>query len=313
VRAVSYIAAGPEVTVDPSRAPDFDGATDAGRVRTTNQDQFLIAELSKTLVVHQTSHEIADSTRLTGRRPGYLFVVADGLGGAPEGARASRLAVDQVLRSLLGTMPWFFRLGDHEEDFEGELRGLFEKCQRQIAADARENPSREGMGTTLTIAYVLWPRLYVVHVGDARGYLFRAGRLEQITEDHTVQTPTATRPGEAPRVRKVLWNVLGGSSDEVWPDVYRESLEAGDVLLLATDGLALEVPDQRIASILDAAPSAREATAALLRAANDAGGRDNVTAVVARFGNRADFAGAPAAAAEAALADSGPVPLPSSR
>ena len=110
----------------------------------------------------------------------------------------------------------------------------------------------------------------------------------------------------------MLWNVLGGSSDEVWPDVYRDSLEAGDILLLATDGLTLEVPDERIASILTSTSTARESTAALLRAATDAGGRDNVTAVVVRFGERSTPVEAPAAAAEAALADSGPVPLPAS-
>jgi protein phosphatase len=289
---------------DPIR-PDFDGATDRGRVRASNEDQFLIAELSKFLLVHQTSLAIADSTRLEGRRRGFLFLVADGLGGAPEGARASTLAVDQVLRSVLGTMPWFFRLGEHEEDFEGDLKGLFEKCQRQVRADASENPSREGMGTTLTIAYVLWPRLTVVHVGDARCYLFRSGLLEQITEDHTVQVPAPPRGAGPAGVRKVLWNVIGGSSDEVWPEVYKETLRPGDALLLCTDGLTLELSDGRIAEILSASRSAGEATAALLRSANDTGGRDNVTAVVARFGEFPPSEPEPAAARAEAVA-SGP-------
>ncbi len=296
---------------DPIR-PDFDGATDRGRVRASNEDQFLIAELSKFLLVHQTSLAIADSTRLEGRRPGYLFLVADGLGGAPEGARASTLAVDQVLRSVLGTMPWFFRLGEHEEDFQGELKGLFEKCQRQIRADTRENPSREGMGTTLTIAYVLWPRLYVVHVGDTRCYLFRSGLLEQITEDHTVQVPAPRGPGPA-GVRKVLWNVIGGSSDEVWPEVYKETLRPGDALLLCTDGLTRELSDGRLAEILSASRSAAEATSTFLRAANEAGGRDNVTAVVARFGEpRPPEAGPETGRAEAALSDSAAAAAPES-
>jgi protein phosphatase len=287
--------------------PDSDGATDRGLVRERNEDQFLIAELSKSMLVHHTSLAIEDSTRLSGRRHGYLFLVADGLGGAPEGARASRMAVDQVIRSVLGTMPWLFQLDEHEEDLEGELKKVFEKCQLQIKADARENPSHEGMGTTLTIAYVLWPRLYVVHAGDARCSLFRSGRLEQITEDHTLQAPV--RGGGPGRTRKVLWNVIGGSSEEVWPAVYRETLEAGDVLLLATDGLSLELSPERIATILAGARSAHEATEELLRSAKEAGGRDNVTAVVARFGERPG--GTPevgTARAEANLSESGVLP-----
>ena len=266
-----------------NQKPDIFGLSDQGRVRKTNEDQFLVAELSKSMLVHQTSLAMDDSTRLSGRRPGYLFLVADGVGGRPAGKEASRLAVDSIIRTVLGTMPWFFRLEDHEEDLEEELKRMLKTCQTKIEADALENPSRTGMGTTLTMAYVIWPRLYVVHVGDARAYLFRETGLSQITEDHTVAqalSPSAAVPSP---YRMVLWNVLGGGTTEVSPSVYKATLKERDVILLATDGLGRHVPDDRIADMLKDACSAREAATKLVAAANEGGGRDNTTVVVARF------------------------------
>jgi serine/threonine protein phosphatase PrpC len=264
---------------------DCHGTSDVGKVRKANEDQFLIAELSKSMLIHLTSLPMEDSTRLVGRRPGYLFLVADGLGAGPAGERASRLAVDSAIRTLLGTMPWFYRLGDHEGDLEDELRKILEQCQTQIDADVAENPSRSGMGTTMTMAYVIWPRLYVVHVGDARCYLFRNGRLQQLTKDHTVNAPLPGAGEESP-VRRVLWNVVGGQTPEVWPDVSKATLQEGDSLLLATDGLTREVPDAGISEILSGAASAAAACTELVEAANQAGGRDNITVVVARFGKK---------------------------
>jgi protein phosphatase len=261
--------------------PDFHGESDPGLVRPANEDQFLIAELSQSMVVHGTTLAIEEETSLRGGRPGFLFLVADGMGGAPAGERASLLAVQGVVRSVLAAMPDFHRLEDREEDFEKELQSLLEKCQLAVAADVRENPSREGMGTTLTMAYVLWPRLYVVHVGDARAYLHHGGRLEQITTDHTVQPPAPNVEGA--RAQKVLWNVIGGEHPEVWPDVYKATLEPGDLLLLATDGLHREVPDPSIAKILRSSRDARDACRSLVEAATRAGGHDNVTVVVARW------------------------------
>lgn len=283
--------------------------TDPGRVRPTNQDQFLIAELAKSMLVHQTSLDTPDSTRLAGHKSGYLFLVADGLSGEPAGERASSLAVDQVIRSVLGTMPWFFRLEEKGGDLEEELRNLFEKCQRKIESDARENPSRSGMGTTLTMAYVLWPILYVIHVGGARAYLLRGNRLRQVTRDHTVPDPSRP-PGSRPEpAASLLWNVIGGKTSEIWPDVHQLTLETGDALLLATDGLPGEISESAISKVLASAGSAEEAARALVRAANEAGGRDNVTVIVVRFGEHAGADGEPKVAREA-LAEPVPSPLP---
>ncbi len=265
--------------------PDAHGLTDTGKVRQDNEDQFLIAELSKWMEVQQTSLPIGDSTRLTSPRSGYLYLVADGVGGAPAGERASLLAVESVVRTVLNVMPWCFRVDQRDDHLELDLKNILEKCQTKIEADISEHPSRSGMGTTLTMAYVIWPDLYVVHVGDARAYLLRNAHLTQVTKGHTL----ANALGGiliAPRVRKVLWNVIGGGTHELRPDVYHLMLEPQDTLLLATDGLTRHLSDDRIGDLLGSARSSRAACALLVDEANAGGGKDNITTVVARFSER---------------------------
>lgn len=262
--------------------PEASGKTDVGRVRKVNEDQFLIAELSKWMEVHQTSLPIHDSTRLSSQRSGHLYLVADGLGGAPAGEVASSLAVDTVVRYVLNAMPWFFRVERQEAEVEAELKKVLENCQSKIESDVAQHPSHSGMGTTLTMAYVIWPELYVVHVGDTRAYLHRGARLLQITTDHTIGNALA---GEriAPAIRRILWNVIGGGSSDLQPAVYHLTLQPDDTLLLCTDGLTRHLPDDRIISLLDSSPTAEVACDHLVREANEQGGKDNVTTVVARF------------------------------
>ncbi len=268
---------------------DCSGLTDPGRVREANDDQYLIASLSKSMQVHQTSLDLDDQTRLFGASQGKLLLVADGVGGGPAGGkRASTLAVNSLTTYLLNTMDWFFRLRqDREEQFLGELRAALEYCQERIRAEATRIPERRGMGTTLTMAYLAWPRLYVVHAGDSRCYLLRGGRLQQLTRDHTLagQPPGRDAPEEngGPRWGRVLWNVVGGSSDELTVEVYRADLALGDTLLLCTDGLTKQVPDTMIARLLAADVPSTETCRQLVEEANRAGGADNVTVVVAHF------------------------------
>src|SRR6185295_8207454 len=135
--------------------PDASGKTDVGRLRKVNEDQFLIADLSKWMEVRQTSLPIHDSTRLASQRSGHLFLVADGLGGAPAGELASSLAVDTVVRYVLNTMPWFFRVERQEAEVEAALKKVLESCQAKIESDVARHPAHSGMGTTLTMAYVI--------------------------------------------------------------------------------------------------------------------------------------------------------------
>jgi len=216
--------------------------------------------------------------------------VADGMGGHAAGKQASAIAVQALQHYVLNTMPWFFRLEEsRESDFQDEMKASLEACQQSIETAAAATPARRGMGTTLTMAYVLWPRLYVVHVGDSRCYLYRPPALEQITRDHTVAQQLVDRgrlpPADAPKSRwsHMLWNCLGGGSSGLWPEVYKATLHVGDTLLFCTDGLTKCVEDQAIAGVLKQDRSAEETCSRLVGAAKEAGAPDNVTVVVARF------------------------------
>jgi PPM family protein phosphatase len=267
---------------------DCFGLTDRGRVREINEDQFLLADLSKSMLVHQTSLHLDDHTRLFGATQGRLLVVADGMGGHAAGERASALAVDTLARYVLGTMPWFLRLRtDCADDLEEDLKEALKRCQDRIEASA--GPQEHGMGTTLTLAYLVWPHAYVVHVGDSRCYLMRQGRLEQVTHDHTMaqrlveQGVLNAREAEGSRWSHALWNCLGGGTSDLRPEAYKAALHLGDTILLCSDGLNRGVSDDQIRTTLEKATSAEEACHQLVRAANEAGGQDNITVVIARF------------------------------
>jgi protein phosphatase len=269
---------------------DCCGLSDTGKVRQANEDQFLVADLNKSMRVQHTSLGIEDQSRLFGGSQGTLLVVADGAGGDVAGDRASTLAVDSVANYVLNNMRWFFRLHeDPQDDFLDDLTAALEHCQTTISAEAESIPTHKGMGTTVTLAYVVWPRLYVVHAGNSRCYLLRESTLKQITRDHTIAEQLveagAIQPEEAETSQwsNTLWNVVGGDSDALVPEVYKAELRIGDTLLLCTDGLNKHVPDGQIAQLLDGDADAERTCRRLVEAANDAGGTDNITVVVARF------------------------------
>jgi protein phosphatase len=135
------------------------------------------------------------------------------------------------------------------------------------------------MATTLTMAYVLWPRLYVLHVGDSRTYLLRDGALHQITHDHSYADNTADS-----RYAGVLWNALVADPTNVArPEVHRTDLQLGDTLLLCTDGLNKHVPDADIEQVLAEVADPAAAAKQLVDMANAGGGTDNTTVIVSRF------------------------------
>jgi protein phosphatase len=269
---------------------DCAALTDVGRVRQTNEDQFLIADLNKSMLVRHTSLSQDDHTQLFGGSQGALLLVADGMGGHAAGKQASALAVQTLEHYILNTMPWFFRLEqDQEVDLQDELKAAMEACQKNIETVAAARPEQRGMGTTLTMAYILWPRLYVVHVGDSRCYLCRSPRLERITKDQTMAQQLVEQgvlaPEEAPQSRwsNVLWSCLGGQSRQLSVEVYKVNLMVGDTLLLCTDGLTAKLSDEDLLRLLQQKGNAEQTCRRLVTAANEAGGSDNVTVVIARF------------------------------
>jgi len=267
----------------------FGALTDTGKVRGNNEDHFLVARLSKSMQVCKTSLPGEGKTQLS-EEEGYLMVVADGMGGAAAGERASALAVGSVESFVLNTLKWFLHLsGRDEHALLAELRQCLERADRTVIERARRNSALQGMGTTLTMAYSVATDLYIVHAGDSRAYLFREGELEQLTSDHTVvQTLIdggAISPEDARRHkrRNVVTNVIGGSGEGVFAEIHKLALLDGDTLLYCTDGLTQPVDDDAIAEVLEHHPDPDDACAALVDLALGRGGPDNVTAVVARY------------------------------
>jgi serine/threonine protein phosphatase PrpC len=269
---------------------DCFGLTDLGRKRPTNQDHFLIADLNKSLRVHSTSLNLDDETRIYGGSQGKLLIVADGMGGEAEGERASTIAVDQLATYVLNSLGWCFRLEENSEhDFEEDLKSALKSCQDSIHSAASGHSEMRGMGTTMTISYIVWPRAFVVHVGDSRCYLLRNGDLAQVTVDHTMAAVMA-KAGQMSReearespMGHALWNALGGKSEDLSVDVYKLSLECDDLLLLCTDGLYDLVPHEKLQRILSTGESAEATCRRLVNLANENGGKDNITVIVSRF------------------------------
>ncbi len=200
----------------PRVAIKFGALTDRGKVRGNNEDHFLVARLSKSMRVCKTSLPGEGETQFS-EEEGYLMVVADGMGGAAAGERASALAVGSIEGFVLNTLKWFLHLGGHDEhELLTELRQSLESADRTVIERARSNRALHGMGTTLTMAFSVATDLFIVHAGDSRAYLFRDGELEQLTSDDTVVQVLVDAGVISPEDarqhnrRHVVTNVIGG-------------------------------------------------------------------------------------------------------
>ena len=271
------------------------GDTHVGQKRPVNEDQFLIADLNKSMKVYQTSLGLNHQTRLMGDSQGKLFLVADGLGGHSSGERASSLAVDGVANYILNAMDWFLRMNEENEaELIEELKTAFIHSQDVLGEEADEIPQRRGMATTMTMAYVIWPNMYVVHVGDTRCYLLRDNEIRQITTDHNIDNlmkeyrKRAEEKGEpldetlpfAPQ-GQALWNVIGGSDKSLKPQVEKVELAVGDRLMLCSDGLTAYVGEDELQKTISSDLSPEEACKFFIERANSLGGHDNITVVIA--------------------------------
>ena len=264
------------------------GITDKGKVRTTNEDQFLIAEFTKAMRVWQTS--LPEPKLQVGEERAHLFLVADGMGGHRGGERASALAVVAIEHFTLNTFKWF--LGSNSSEAQkalAQFQSALSQADASIQEEAAEHPELSGMGTTVTMAFHLGAQVCVVHVGDSRAYVYRDGELRQITQDHTLMADMvrsgALRQDEVAEhhLRHVITNVVGGTELGVTVEVRAFEAQAGDRLLLCSDGLTEMVTNEAIAATLAAESAPEVAAKTLLAQANDGGGRDNITVLIVRF------------------------------
>jgi protein phosphatase len=218
------------------------------------------------------------------------MVVADGMGGAAAGERASALAVESVESYALNTLMWFMHQEAADESLLlGELRRSLEQADRAVMQESEANARFYGMGTTLTMTYSVGRDVYIVHAGDSRAYLFRDGHLEQITSDHTLVQVLisggviSSKDAKKDSRRNIVTNVIGGPSVGVHAEIHKLRVEDGDVLLLCSDGLTEPVEDALISQTLATVGDPDAAAQRLVSLALERGGPDNVTAIVARY------------------------------
>jgi serine/threonine protein phosphatase PrpC len=235
------------------------GRTDVGRQRTANEDSLVVSP--------------------------PLFAVADGMGGAKAGEVASAVAVEAVESAR-----------ESEEPAEAQLTGIVRAANRRIYDLAVADESRRGMGTTLTLAKVHGDEVSLAHVGDSRAYRMRDGELTQLTRDHSLVAElersgqiTAEAAEHHPQ-RSIITRALGPEPD-VEVDTYTLAGRDGDLFLICSDGLTSMISDDEVGSILRSAASLDQAADTLVRAANQSGGKDNITVILFRLGE-----GEPAAA-----------------
>jgi protein phosphatase len=212
------------------------------------------------------------------------------MGGHQAREVASALTVATIEAFVLHILKRFSNL--HAADEQAVLKDLqaaLRQADDRLFEEAARHPEFRGMGTTLTLAFASGWKLFVIHAGDSRCYLFRGGKLQPLTLDHTVAAELARRGMIQPedvghnQFRHVVTNVLGGDEAGVQVDVRKTDLETGDVVLLCSDGLTDMLTEDRIAGILAAEREPQRACERLVAEANAEGGRDNITAIVAHF------------------------------
>jgi len=245
------------------------GVTDVGRVRTNNEDCFRIIT------------------------PLNLYVLADGMGGEAHGEIASALAVETVVKHCLDeeANPAAKVLGKVEPGWSAKTKRLstaLHLANKKICKSAEEHPEQRGMGATLTAAWIDRSNLSIAHVGDSRAYLLRGGTLLQLTRDHSLVAEQVRRgmltvvEAEESEMQSVLLRALG-AQPEIEVDAEEHILFPRDVLMLCSDGLTRVVTEPEIAGVLQAETDPLRGGEELVSLANERGGPDNITVVIARM------------------------------
>lgn len=229
--------------------------THQGLKRTNNQDRYLVGEYGPEAV---------------------LLAVADGMGGEAAGDQAAQIAIDSLKN-----------FQSEAADPLLQLQGLFKEASENIAAQVRQNFQLSGMGTTLTAVFLHRDRAYWTHVGDSRLYLFRTGKLKRVTWDHTLpdtllkEGNISTEEARNHPAQNLLLQCIGCGRFKASTGILE--LEKEDILLVSSDGLHHEVPEEEIAALLAGAEELAGSLKKLVQAALNAGGRDNITIVAARL------------------------------
>lgn len=268
---------------------EFGGLSHTGRVRPINEDHYLVTQLGrdqKTLLTNLPPGDVPEHFQ----EWGYAMVVADGMGGAVRGEEASRLAISTLAQLGLQFGKWNLRINEEiTREVTERAERFYQSVGEAVLEEGRADPSLRGMGTTLTGAFSAGSDLFVASVGDSRAYLFRRGRLLQLTRDQTYSQLLADI-GQIPQhevsthhLRHILTDAIGIGPGKVKVKVRHLPLWNEDTLLLCTDGLTEMVDEEEIAGVLLRVQSAQDTCQNLVDLALEHGGIDNVTVVLAKY------------------------------
>jgi protein phosphatase len=264
---------------------DVFGLSDTGKRRSNNEDQFLVAALEQSMTPLYTALTEGAERREVGA---HVFIVADGVGGGAAGELASSKTVQVLAEEIARSSGCFYDAGpDTEHEFIGKLEQAMHLAHERVKTELAMDGGKPASTATMVALY--WPRGYVFHVGDSRGYYLRRNTLKQFTRDQTVgefmvdagllSEEQAKKGG----LHDVLTHAIGG--DDSTPSIGLVDFEPGDTLMMCSDGLTKHVTDEAIERTLAAAESAGQAAQELLAAALEGGGTDNITIIVARMGD----------------------------
>jgi protein phosphatase len=268
---------------------DLGARSHPGKVRTNNEDHYLVTRFQRTMKTLLTNVP-ADTVPAEHEDTAYGLLVADGMGGAAAGEVASRTAIGALIELALQTPDWIMRL---DESRVGEvldrMKQRFEKLSGVLSERAQADPKLSGMGTTMTLVLSLGANAIVVHIGDSRAYLKHGGTLHRLTHDQTMAQSladagaiTAEEVKKHP-LRHMLTGAITTKGGRSTIQLQHLGLADGDQVLLCSDGLTDMVGDDAIAETLDRSGPAEPVCQALIDRALEAGGKDNVTVVLARY------------------------------
>ena len=265
---------------------DVYGLTHPGKIRTENQDHFLVGSLRGRLNVQLSSLPNDHRLPLEEERVAFFMVVADGVGGGRKGEAASRLALEDVTHYIAESARCYFRADGGDGDLVGALEQAAKRSHEALRELGEADPASAGMATTLTLFIGVWPWSYLLQVGDSRYYRYANGVLSQISQDQTVAQALVDQGliTKALSERSPLTNVLASSigGPQTAPVVSRIANSWENIHLLCSDGLTKHVSDERIAERLGTMRSARQVCEDLLQDALNDGRTDNMTIIAGR-------------------------------
>jgi PPM family protein phosphatase len=266
-------------------AYEFGAASHVGLKRSENQDNYLVLRRVRTQQLLLTSMPTESLVLPTDET--YAIAVADGMGGMGQGALASEIAIRTGWELAGRTTSWVMKLENLDSaELTERIEGFVYLMQQAFVQEYEANPQFANSGTTFTSAYFVSSFAAISQIGDSPCFLWREGTMRRVSVDHTIEQEfisAGVAPEIAGKFSHMLTRCLGHESQNARPDVHFLRLRPGDQLLVCTDGLTDMVAEPNIAAAIDDAPSAQAACDQLVKLALDAGGRDNVTAVLARM------------------------------